>query len=169
VYGSNQTGRIAKTGSSETKVDTFGDVCPGQHGSYQWLHYGRWKVKGGNEGRIAFNSLRNRSQSVERVETIRYEALTGGLTKNARHDVYLTTAVIRHGVEGMLGAIQRDGNRTEGKAPSKAGRYLLRLFQLPAVIRANTTMAIIAKAIAISMSGGFLPNIPGMAHSLCYV
>ena len=36
------------------------------------------------------------------------------------------------------------------------------LFQLPAVIKANTTIAIIAKAIATSRSGGFLPNMPGM-------
>ena len=43
---------------------------------------------------IAFISLRNRSQSIGWVETIQCEALTGGLTKNARHDAYLTTEVI---------------------------------------------------------------------------
>jgi hypothetical protein len=57
----------------------------------------------GNEEKVAFNSLRIRSQSIDWVETIRCETLERGLTKNARQDVYLTTAVIRHGLEGMPG------------------------------------------------------------------
>ncbi|MDH4080991.1 MAG: hypothetical protein OEU68_14385 [Nitrospira sp.] len=59
----------------------------------------RW----GNEEIVAFNWLRNPSQSIDRVETIRWEAVARGLTTTAGQDVFLTTAVIRHGVEGMPG------------------------------------------------------------------